>query len=407
VGPGDAGLLDAGAREPAATLGGLRLERPPPPPPLSLSPLGAGLATLPESPACVASALGWSVPRWHDAGVNAVFIEAQAFVARGLREAALAVNQPVWPACLTQPPASPASCAGRAVVLTFICYRGAIAGATNVTGWPLGTRLVWLNLEVLGGEFGCGDDPRVRALLATGRVPVWEYTQLNVRALVAAGALPADAQRLSSASAVVTLGAYPGIVAPEFERPPPQPGAPGHRPPSIDVLLLADVAPPRRAALVAALRAGGVRRVKAVTGVYGHKRDALVRSAALVLNVHFFDDPALHALEQVRLQVVLAAGGAVLSESTPDASAAAEWAPGVAFAPYTQLVPRALALLANATARWELAAAGHALVRRASPRARLWPALKMALAVLRDESVRRVRCARGGAGGSEVADTRR
>lgn len=340
------------------------------------------------SEACISSALKWSVPRWADPEVNAVFVEVQQFIAAGLRGHGLQVNSPAWPGCLQKPAGHRGSCAGRVVVVTFPCLAAAIPSVTGPL--PAGTRLVVANLEVLTGRFGCLADPRVRPLWS--RWPVWEYSDMNVDALTREGllqkAVTASGSKGTASApnvAVLSLGHYQGLVAPEFEAPPSSQDRK-----SVQVLLLADVNA-RRKRILDSLRSRGIS-VMATTGVYGRQRDALVRSADVVLNVHYFSPQSQHLMEAVRLFCVLSTGAAVVSEGSPDARAAAHWSRAVRVSDYMHLVEATVSLLQNATERLELASRGHALMREAPPRDRIAPALRMALRVLGDAGAKEGPC---------------
>lgn len=350
-------------------------------------------------PACAG---GWSVPRWGDPEANAALREVQDFLAAALRGNGLHVTTPRWPRCLSRPAGSTGSCAGRVNVVTFPCLP---AAAPSVAGaLPPGTALVLANWELLAGSPGCLHDPRLRPLW--GGWPVWEYTALNAAELARAGLLqPPPRSRGGGAGsggsgppgsggsgdgagsawganvALLTLGHYPGLVAPELEAPPPLPplGAPPRQP--TQVLLLGDPTNPRRRRIVAALRARGVA-VRAATGVHGRQRDAAVRGSQVVLNVHEHPRPSHHAMEAAQLSAVLSAGAAVVTEGSPDAAAVALWRGAARVAGFYQLAEATVALLANATARHELAVRGHALMRAATPAQRLAPALRMAWELL-------------------------
>jgi hypothetical protein len=97
----------------------------------------------------------------------------------------------------------------------------------------------------------------------------------------------------------------------------------------------------RRARIVRALRELGLT-VRAVFGIYGPGRDALIARSRLVLNVHFYESKVL---EMVRISYLLANQCAVLSEPGAYAPDNETVAGGVAFANYADLAVRARALI--------------------------------------------------------------
>jgi SAM-dependent methyltransferase len=117
---------------------------------------------------------------------------------------------------------------------------------------------------------------------------------------------------------------------------------------------------PRRLRVLDALRARGLR-VLAPYGVYGAERDRLIARAKVVLNVHFYQ---AKVFEVVRVSYLLANRRCVVSERGADLEEERQLEPGIAFAPYDQLVETCARLAADPAARAALAAAGQELMMR-------------------------------------------
>jgi hypothetical protein len=173
------------------------------------------------------------------------------------------------------------------------------------------------------------------------RYTLWDYSRRNVAALAA---LEVPVARL------VPIG-----YVPELTRIEPA------RDPDLDVLFFGSMNP-RRIAIIERLRAAGLR-AEAVFGVYGKARDDLIARAKIVLNVHFYE---AKVLEMVRISYLLANRCCVLSEASSDPEEDEALAPGVAFAAYDDLVPRAQELVADAALRAGIAQRGFELMRQRS-----------------------------------------
>ncbi len=128
---------------------------------------------------------------------------------------------------------------------------------------------------------------------------------------------------------------------------------------------------PRRRRVLDALRAHGLR-VEAPYGVYGAERDRLIARAKVVLNVHFYE---AKVFEVVRVSYLLANRRCVVSERGAELEEERQFEPGVAFAPYGQLVEACARLVADPAARAALAAAGQDLMQRRDQAAYLRDAL--------------------------------
>ena len=110
----------------------------------------------------------------------------------------------------------------------------------------------------------------------------------------------------------------------------------------------------RRLHILDQLRAAGLR-VHQAFGVYGTERDALIRRARLVLNVHYYET---QLFEIVRVSYLLANGKAVVTEHSPDLGGLEK---GVLACRYGDLVEQTVALAADDARREALAAQGAAL----------------------------------------------
>ena len=166
------------------------------------------------------------------------------------------------------------------------------------------------------------------------KYPAWDYSALNLRQWESLG-VPRPA--LVPISWTPELSRIPGDVAQD-----------------IDVLFYGSLNPRRQAVLEALGNTGA--RVEALFGIYGAERDAAIARSKLVLNLHFFE---AKVFEAVRVSYLLGNGRAVVSETGASSEEEAAFSEGVAFAPYEQLVPTCLRLLADAPARAALGEAGR------------------------------------------------
>jgi len=335
----------------------------------------------PDPPAtCVSTARQFSVLRHENERTNRFFLEVQDLVVHGLREHGVDVNTPWWPSCLDRPPNNTESCLGRACVITFACtshanaepiVRAVLAGNN--------TSLVNFQLEVVDGTpRPCTTDSSFLPMWR--KAALWDYSATNLAELAQRHNDLLSAAPAWARPAVINLTFYPGISGdPADDNQPPERQR-FDEPYTWDVLLLMGMNP-RREAIVKALKQRNLTTFYPHDNrghVWGRKRVALVRSAALLLNVHQYD-VASTPIEAPRMVFLLSLGASVLSEDTSDQAGKAYWADGVEFVPYDQLADAAVRLVANATRRYELAAAGYRLVRRVSPRDAIKSALMAAL----------------------------
>lgn len=170
------------------------------------------------------------------------------------------------------------------------------------------------------------------ALLRTH--PVWDYSARNLQTLAGMGV----------SAALCGVGYSPGLT-----RIPPAPEQ------DVDVLFVGSL-PPRRAAVIEALRARGAR-VGHGFNVYGPERDAFIARSKVLLNLHQHET---QVFEIVRVSYLLANRACVVSEVGLDAELEAPFRAGVAFCAYDELVDTCLRLLADPGERARLAQAGFA-----------------------------------------------
>lgn len=176
---------------------------------------------------------------------------------------------------------------------------------------------------------------RERLARLSGTCEIWDYSRRNIEILRAAG--------FTAPVQLVPIGMVPGLV--RIPKPEVQ---------DIDVLFYGSVNP-RRAVVLQTLEAAGLA-VRAVFGVYGPERDALIARAKVVLNLHYYETSIF---ELVRVSYLWANRKAVVAEC----HAATELDPGLAgaarFVPYAGLVEACRELVADAGAREALERRGY------------------------------------------------
>lgn len=160
----------------------------------------------------------------------------------------------------------------------------------------------------------------------------WDYSRYNIEALTR---LRADAS-----PEFVPLG-----YAPLLTRLTKSSGAEEE----IDVLFYGCLNP-RRKKILDALAGEGCS-VHIAYGVYGAERDALIRKAKLVLNMHYYDS---HILEAVRVSYLMANSKAVVSECADDTEVYPHYRDGICLVAYDELVKACMDLLAHSTKRRQL-----------------------------------------------------
>ena len=168
-----------------------------------------------------------------------------------------------------------------------------------------------------------------RAFDLARRYEVWDYSEKNIAMLQSQGA---NRVRLFQ------IGHHPRLA--RIARDVPQ---------DIDVLFYGSFNPRRRAVLGQLRQAGCV--VKAVFGVYGAERDALIARSKLVLNLHFYQSKIF---EVVRVFYLLSNARAVVAERGPDTTIDPHYLPGICAVEYADLAASCLQLLSDDSARQQL-----------------------------------------------------
>lgn len=180
---------------------------------------------------------------------------------------------------------------------------------------------LFVNLEQLGPG-GSAQQPEYLQLLRSSAVA--DYDAANVAAYAGD---PADVPLLGFAHAPYLATEQP---QPLHQRP-------------IDLLFYGSLNE-RRRALIASIEAAGTAVTVLPTGIYGPERDAFVRQAKLILNLHFY---ASNRFEQVRAFQALSCGTPLLSERTPNNTPPAAYADSVFWATADELPAVARRLLCD------------------------------------------------------------
>ncbi|KVD40922.1 hypothetical protein WS61_02310 [Burkholderia sp. ABCPW 11] len=133
----------------------------------------------------------------------------------------------------------------------------------------------------------------------------------------------------------------------------------------IDVLFYGTIGP-RRAAILDALQARGLKVGIVSGGIYGAERDAFIARAKVVLNLHHY---ASHIFEVVRAFYLMTNGKAIVGEVSPTTSVDPDYADGFRAAPYDALVDACVELVRDHAQRRRLEADALATIGR-HPQAR-------------------------------------
>lgn len=165
------------------------------------------------------------------------------------------------------------------------------------------------------------------------RVPAWDYSSDNASRLSA---------RLDKQIHYVPLGYVPELTRVRQAEE------------DIDVLFYGSGAA-RREALFQKLRRCGLSFHRAF-GIYGSQRDDLISRSKIILNVHQFVPGAFEAL---RVAYAFANSKAVVTEYNPGETIDPDLLPGLAVAPYEQLVDLCRTLALDYEARRRLGIAGY------------------------------------------------
>jgi hypothetical protein len=274
-----------------------------------------------------------------------MFGEVQRMLFAGFAELGFDVVNTVQPACFTGP-------APLCLQPDVLCVH--TTACTTRMGQDLPARPLWVNLEVLRPDVLVADRPCLNpgyadTLWSSG--PVWDYLHDN---------LDLFAEKGWAVAQYLPLRYYAGIVSSDVRY-----SARSEAERDIDVLFIGLLGPsPRRHAVVDGLKARGVA-VTLVTNTFGLAREALIRRAKVVINVHFYT----RNFETVRLFWLLSLGAFVVAEADPDRNAAvmAEYNGSMVFAPYDGMVDAVIAYLPRAAERERVAEAGYDFVRASTP----------------------------------------
>ncbi|WP_322082507.1 hypothetical protein [Burkholderia sp. BCC1972] len=120
----------------------------------------------------------------------------------------------------------------------------------------------------------------------------------------------------------------------------------------IDVLFYGTIGP-RRAAVLEALQARGLKVGIVSGGIYGAERDAYIARAKVVLNLHHY---ASHIVEVVRAFYLMTNGKAIVGEASPTTSVDSDYVAGFRAAPYDALVDTCVELVHDIAQRRRLEA---------------------------------------------------
>jgi hypothetical protein len=192
------------------------------------------------------------------------------------------------------------------------------------------------------------------------RYPVWDYSQNNIRELakldVSAkyceiGYNPCMSNIALGKSATI-LGGLSSPLRVDYA-----PATQGNPVGVFDVLFYGSVND-RRQYIIDALKAKGLN-VVALTG-YGAYRDKYIKTAKIVLNMHYYDSAIF---EIIRVSHLLANKKCVVSEVGDDRPLEAPYQKGVAFARYDDLVSTCTTLLADEDAREFTALKGYDILK--------------------------------------------
>ena len=204
------------------------------------------------------------------------------------------------------------------------------AAVNLVLGWhllsdqALPPRCILYNLEQLDEK---NQVLRSRLTNLADRCEVWDYSQRNIR-ILHQGGFPAAIRH-------VPIGTMPSLS--RISSAPQQ---------DIDVLFYGSINA-RRARVIEALKAAGLE-VKAVFGVYGAARDALIARAKVILNLHFYD---ASIFEMVRTSYLWINRKAVVAECHNATEIEEDLKEAASFVPYDQLVGACQRLVADAALR--------------------------------------------------------
>ncbi|HZP13935.1 MAG TPA: glycosyltransferase [Nevskiaceae bacterium] len=176
---------------------------------------------------------------------------------------------------------------------------------------------------------------------------LWDYTAVNIAEFARLGITGVRQLPLGHAAAMSRIG-------PREE--------------DVDVLMYGSFNE-RRKRIHDELQRRGVR-VQQLFNVYGQARDAWIARARIVLNSHIYD---AKIFEQVRVTYLLSNRRFVIAETGVDQAEEMQFAPGVVFARYEELVDRCTEYLGRPEERAAIAERGYELMTRRPVSAYLRP----------------------------------
>ncbi|WP_321859752.1 hypothetical protein [Burkholderia cenocepacia] len=188
----------------------------------------------------------------------------------------------------------------------------------------------------------------------TSRYETWDYSERNLAKLRGLGIEHAR---------YLKLGFHPKLrrIPDDVEQ-------------DIDVLFYGTIGP-RRAAILDALQARGLRVGIVSGGIYGAERDAFIARAKVVLNLHHY---ASHIFEVVRAFYLMTNGKAIVGEVSPTTSVDPDYASGFRAASYDALVDTCVELVSDHMKRRRLEAAALDTIGRMPQAKSLAPLLSWA-----------------------------
>ena len=228
-------------------------------------------------------------------------------------------------------------------------------------------RPLWANLEVL--DLSADESKRAwkRPCVRPGFAemmwssgPVWDYLHSNIAFL--------SRQNLAPHAKYLPLRFFPGIVSTDIFIPSTE---------GTDVLFIGSlVFSPRRQRIIDDLRGHGVS-VVVLSEVYGVEREEHIRTAKIVINVHYY----VKNFETIRLFWLLSLGAFIVAEADEEQNreVMSEYNGTMVFAKYDDLVDTVIRYLPMRAERERIARTGHAFIRSQTPGQALRPLFQDAM----------------------------
>lgn len=302
---------------------------------------------------------------YQDSTVSQYFSDVENFLLKQIINVGETARISPYPQCALLSSNNKESCVNSIIIITHFCTNAGYAAYQKVlSAINKDLKYVILNLEVLLDDSFISDK-RVSQLQCLNshiwkQVPVWDYSRLNAHTLqnMAHLSLQRSPQHL-------LLTYVDGLMTfPIYKTNPPE----SHG--DIDVLFLGHATRgDRRYAIIDSLASRGYR-VDVINDAFDNERELLIRSAKVILNIHFYDrvpvpnackdfdltgdcsrEPVRHnrhtktsgsshkyPLETVRLFYTLSVGAFVISEESGDELAQQEYGDMAIFCPYHRIV---------------------------------------------------------------------